>query len=157
MNYNLYYPIADALQLDIKLYSYGNQFELRGEREFKLPLSKNSDLQIKTKIEASVVVEDSAGVLVRIGKQFWAFVICQMFPDAVSTLTMHYLKVPQASIAPLKKAIAGDAFEEAMMAVKPLIHRTYTKPINMIEWFDTTQPIPSKVTRTIKAPKAAAM
>lgn len=142
------YPLSDVLQLEIDVYSDGNNYELKGLRNWVIPIVK-TDFKLKMKIEASFVDNYQAAVLVSISKNFWIYVHFSNEVDPKGVVTLYYMDVKGVPPKTLKSAIDGQSLEIALATIRPLCRAKFLKNTNEILW---TQ-LPIKV--AVRVPKTA--
>ena len=134
MIYEKIYPLADTLQIEIKLYKKAQEYELRGEREFSFPLSKQSDFKVKAIISASTVAEDTASVLVKVLGDLWLFLVYNQFDKDDGELVLYVLNMHNKNTQNVKKAVDGQTLETAMMAITPMIVKVFHKGAKEVTW-----------------------
>ena len=135
MIYDKVFPLADTLQLSIDVYrKYTDNYELRGNRKFLLPLSKTSDLQLNIKIEASMVGDNETAILVHVSKDFWVYLVFDKSIDQNGVLTLYYLSFDKLNIKAIKTAVDGEDVETALMALRPAIKAQFSKGARDVTW-----------------------
>lgn len=147
MVYEKVFPLADALQLPIEVFTDGTgNFELKGSRKWVLPIVKN-DFNFQTKIEASTVSNYESAVLVHISKDFWVYAHFSNEVELAGVITLYYLDFKGNPSKPIKAAVDGQDLETALLTLRPLIRAKFIKGTEEILWKE----LPIKV--AIKVPK----
>ena len=128
------FPLADALQLNIDIFSDGaGNFELKGSRNWVLPIVKN-DFKFKTSIEASSVGTYESAVLVHITKDFWIYAHFNNEVELAGVITLYYLDLKGKQIKPIKNVIDGQELEIALAALRPYIKAKFIKGTEETVW-----------------------
>ena len=128
------YPLADALQLEIDIFSNGgNDFELKGSRNWVIPIIK-TDFKFKTKIEASYVDEFQAAALVSVSKNFWIYAHFSNEVEVDGVITLYYLDTKGISAKTLKDEVDAIDVDNALVFLRPLCKAKFLKGTNEITW-----------------------
>lgn len=134
MIYDTVFPLADALQLDIKIYKHGNLYELRGEREFSFRLSPKDDMKIPLRIEGSTLETNKSALLAKVLTDFWIYLTFDRTIGDHGQLALYYLDMRNQAVKTLKQAVDGADFDTAMMSIKPITKKVFIKGAKDIEW-----------------------
>jgi hypothetical protein len=133
-DYTLVYPLADILQVEIRLYQSGNDVELRGSREFKLPMFKGipGDINIPVRIDASYMDYATSAILVRLRKHLYMLLQCSYHKG--TDCTIYLLNAKDIPLAKLKSFVKGQPFNNIMQNIKPITVAIFKKREHDVKW-----------------------
>ena|ERR1035437_6382608 len=137
------YPLSDILQLEIDIYSDGDNHELKGSRNWVIPIVK-TDFKFKMKIEASFVDDYQAAVLLSISKNFWIYAHFSNEVEFNGVVTLYYLDMKGVITRTIKSAVDGQDLDTALLSIRPLTKAKFIKGTQEINWTQLPIKVASK-------------